>query len=442
MKPSSLFRCLIFVAVILVISAPVPVLHAQGGKLSKAYVLTVVADRTNGIYKQGETVTFTIKLLHDNEPVNDAEVQWNTSKDGVPPSHLCTVQLKAGTATVTGKLDEPGFLQLNAAFQTPDKKIAAIAGAAIDPLQIKPSLPVPDDFDPFWSAQKKKLAAVPINPRLTSVKSPAASIVCFDLQADCVGAPVSGYFARPVGAKPKSLPIILLTHVVGVSGSDLTNAVSWAKENFLALDINAHGLPNGKPDKFYADLAAGDLKDYPRFGRESREKSYWLGMLLRLVRANDFLASQPEWDGRTVITHGRSQGGAQAFVAAGLDPRVTFFAANVTGLCDLTGSVAGRVGGWPKILYPLGPDGKPHPSVIETARYFDAMNFATRTKAAGIIGVGFIDTVCPPTSIYAAYNNLPGKKEIFNDPVGGHGISRQGFEALRRAIFAHVEEMK
>src|SRR5205085_11644540 len=98
-----------------------------------------------------------------------------------------------------------------AAFLAPDKrKYAAIAAAAIDPLQIKPGLPVPDDFDTFWSAQKKKLAAVPVNLRLTPVKSPESGIECFDLQADCIGVSVSGYFARPVAAKPTSLPVILL----------------------------------------------------------------------------------------------------------------------------------------------------------------------------------------------------------------------------------------
>ena len=97
----------------------------------------------------------------------------------------------------------------------------------------------------------------------------------------------------------------------------------------LALDINAHGLPNGRPDAFYTGMANGELKEYRVRGRESRETIYFLGMFLRLVRAIDFLTAQPEWDGRTVIVHGSSKGGAQSLVAAGLDSRVTFFAAGV-----------------------------------------------------------------------------------------------------------------
>jgi cephalosporin-C deacetylase-like acetyl esterase len=316
----------------------------------------------------------------------------------------------------------------------------ALAGAAIDPLEIKPSLPVPADFDAFWAAQKEKLAKVPVNPRLTPLKS-RPGIELFDFKADCVGAPVSGYFAKPVGTKPKSLPIILTVQGAGVRTSNRGGTLEWAQKGFLAMDINAHGILNDQSDQFYNDLANGELKDYPFRGRESRETVYFLGMFLRELRAIDFLTAQPEWDGRTVVLFGGSQGGAQAIVAAGLDSRVTFFAALVPAMCDHTGGAVGRISGWPKLV-PTGPDGKPDAQVLQVARYYDAMNFATQTKAAGFVTVGFIDTTCPPTSVYAAYNAIRGEKEIFNDPPSTHAISSKSLEAARAAVLRHVEAMK
>jgi cephalosporin-C deacetylase len=419
-----------------------PALLAQSEKLSTNYVLSIAAERLDAIYRQGEAVTFNVKLLLDQQPVKDAEVQWTISKDGVPPNKSGQLKLTNGVGTISGRLDEPGFLQCRVMFRTPaSTALAAFGGAGVDPLQIKPSLPVPADFEAFWAAQKRKLDDIPIHPTLTPVDSAQAGIDCFDLQADCAGAPVSGYFARPAGAAPKSLPIILLVHGAGVRNSNLGGAVNWAKQGFLALDINAHGIPNGKPNQFYTDLANGALRDYRSQGRESRETIYFRGMFLRLVRAIDFLAAQPEWDGRTVIVHGSSQGGAQSIVAAGLDPRVTFFAAGVPAMCDHTGVAVGRINGWPKLV-PIGPDGKPDAQVLEAARYYDAMNFATRTKASGILTVGFIDTTCPPTSVYAAYNALPGGKEIFNDPPSTHAVSPKANQAMRSAILKHVEQMK
>jgi cephalosporin-C deacetylase len=151
--------------------------------------------------------------------------------------------------------------------------------------------------------------------------------------------------------------------------------------------------------------------------------------------------AQPEWDGCTLIVHGSSQGGAQSIVAAGLDSRVTLLAAGVPALCDHTGAVVGRVSGWPKLV-PNDADGKPNAKVLEAARYYDAVNFARRTKAAGIVTVGFIDTTCPPTSVYAAYNALKGKKEIFNDPPSTHSLSAGGKEAMRKAILRHAATMR
>ena len=427
-------REFLFLAALLTSVSVVP---AQDAKPSTNYVLKVTTDRPDALYKQGETVTFKLELTLDKKPVADAEVQWTITMDGVPPSTSGKVKLANGAATITAKLEEPGFLLCRATFTSADKKTyTGLGGAGIDPLKIKPSQPVPADFDAFWAAQKKQLAAVPINARLTPVKQATAGVVAFDLQADSVGAPVSGYFAKPEGAKPKSLPIILTVHGAGVRGSSLGGATSWAKKNFLAMDINAHGLPNGQPDKFYSDLAAGDLKDYRTRGRESRDTVYFRGMFLRLVRALDFLTAQPEWDGKTVVVSGGSQGGYQAIVAAGLDARVTFLAAGVPAGCDHTGSTVNRINGWPKFI---ATGEQPPASVVEAVRYYDAMNFATRTKAGAVFTVGFIDVTCPPTSVYAAYNNISGNKSIHNDPDAGHTSTAKAGTAIRNAINQHVQ---
>ncbi len=417
--------------------APALFVRAQDAKPSTNYVLKVTTDRADALYKSGETVNFIVELTLDKKPVADAEVQWTITKDGVPPTTSGKVKLAKGAATITGKLEEPGFLLCRATFTSADKKAyTGLGGAGIDPLKIQPSQPVPADFDAFWADQKKQLAAVPVNARLTPVKQATAGVVAFDLQADSIGAPVSGYFAKPEGAKPKSLPIILTVHGAGVRGSSLGSATGWAKQNFLAMDINAHGLPNGQPDKFYSDLSNGDLKDYRARGRESREAVYFRGMFLRLVRALDFLTAQSEWDGKTVVVSGSSQGGYQAIVAAGLDARVTFLAAGVPAGCDHTGFKAGRINGWPKFV--AGGE-QPPANIVEAVRYYDAMNFATRTKAGAIFTVGFIDTTCPPSSVYATYNNVSGKKSIHNDPDAGHTSTPKAGTAMRNAITQHMK---
>jgi cephalosporin-C deacetylase-like acetyl esterase len=398
------------------------------------------AERADATYHRGDKVVFNLAVTDSGQPAVGL-VEWSILKDGLATDQKGVSELVDGKAVATGSLNEPGFMQVRAVYRVDAKaKVApasGLGGAAIDPTEIKRSLPVPDDFDAFWDGMKKKLAAVPVEPKLVSVKSPVKDVESFDVTAPALGLQISGYLSKPVGAKPKSLPVILTVHGAGVSDSSLGGSAGWASKGFLAMDMNAHGLPNGKPRQYYADLYAGPMKDYRYENRNDREKAYFTGMMLRLVRALDVLTAQPEWDGKHVVVSGTSQGGYQAIAAAGLDARVTFFAAGVPAGCDHSGMLMGRIAGWPKIVPVV--DGKPDMAVLETYRYIDCMNFATRTKAAGAyFTVGFIDNVCPPTSVYAAYNQLSIPKEIYNDIPSGHAHSQAARDGMTKAVLKHV----
>lgn len=395
--------------------------------------LVVTPDRADGVYRCGETAEFVIELPGAPE---GAEVRW-TLQDGAPPAKTGVATLADGRAVVRASMAKPGFVLLQATVG----ETTAMGGAGFDPLEITPSRPVPEDFDAFWERKKKELAAVPMDVRMTPVDRAGISsaIEMFDVRVEALGAPVSGYYARPKGAAPRSLPAILTLHGAGVA-SAYPGAVSvWAERGCIALDLNAHGIPNGQPKEFYAELLRGDLKNYQQRGVESRETMYFLGMYLRLVRAMEFLTAQPEWDGRTLVASGGSQGGAQAIVAAGLDARVTFISAGVPAISDLTGVLEGRVRGWPRILPETKEAAEQRPKVVEAVRYYDAMNFATRARAEAMFTVGFVDVVCPPATVYATYNNLPGTKRIINEVAGTHTIGPAAQKARVEAILEHIK---
>lgn len=437
MNPRSL---VILSSWLLTISAATAQQQQQKPADAPAPTLKATTDRADALYHAGDTVTFTIEAKQAGaKPSDEPTAVCVLSKDGVNPQPAQPIKLIDGKGTITGTLNEAGFLLLRASVG----KTSALAGAGFDPLNIKPSMPLPDDFDGFWAAQKAALAKVPAKSQLTPVKSPIKDTEAFDVQVECLGVPVSGYLGRPLGAKPKSLPAILFVHGAGVDSSNL-GSVTWAvrEGGMLSLDINAHGIPNGKPASFYTEQAKGPLKDYRYVGRDDREKNYFKGMFLRLIRAIDFLTSQPEWDGKTMIVYGSSQGGFQAFAAAGLDERVTFICAGVPAGCDHTGVVVNRVNGWPKLV-PNNADGKPDAAALNTARYFDNVNFATRAKCKGAaVTVGFIDTTCPPTSVYAAYNALTIPKTMHTEVLSGHTNTPAATQFMTDAALAHVRAMK
>ncbi len=430
----SLSGCLLAgVAVAAAAAKPAPSTKPKAAPV--AVKLAAKTDREAALYQAGDKVQFTIT----GEPA-DALVQVVLSKDGFQPQPPRSVKLINGKATVEGSLDEPGFLQL----LVTSGKTKALAAAGFEPEKIKPSLPLPDDFDAFWQKQKQALATVPAKAELTPVKSPVEGVEVFDVKVACVdGAPVSGYFGKPSNAKPRSLPAILRVHGAGVVSASL-GSMNWAvrEGGMLAFDINAHGIPNGRPQEFYKELYATKLRDYPRFGRLARDTIYFKNMFLRLVRAIDFLAAQPEWDGKTLIVHGSSQGGFQAFAAAALDERVSFFCAGVPAGCDHSGMEANRIAGWPKLVA-TDEQGAPAPASLQAARYFDNVNFALRSHAKGAaVTVGFIDATCPPTSVYAAYNALTIPKKLHIDTLAGHTNTPAAVAFMEKAVLEHVRAQR
>jgi cephalosporin-C deacetylase len=393
-------------------------------------VLKAVTDREEARYDVGEEVIFNV-----TGPAG--EITCTLSKDGVQPRKPQKLTLKEGESVqVKGTLDEPGFLSL----KVQQGQSSALAAAAIEPEFITPVGPPPEDFDAFWDKQKAALKAVPPNPKLVQVDAKVKGVEAFDIKVDCLGAPVSGYFGRPAAkAAAKSLPALLYVHGAGVGSSNI-HTMNWVLQHkgMLALDINAHGIDNGQPKEYYDNLAATTLKDYRTQGRNDPEQCYFKGMFLRVIRAIDFLTAQPEWDGKTLIVYGSSQGGFQAFAAGGLDERVSFICAGVPAGCDHNGFEVGRVCGWPKLV-PQGPDGQMDAAVAKAARYFDCVNFSLRAKCRGAaVTVGYIDTTCPPTSVLAAYNALNVPKDLHVDTLVGHTNSPQATAFMQQAALAHL----
>jgi cephalosporin-C deacetylase len=74
--------------------------------------------------------------------------------------------------------------------------------------------------------------------------------------------------------------------------------------------------------------------------------------------------------------------------------------------------------------------------VFSTLSFFDGMNFAVRANAPALFSVGLMDTTCPPSTVFAAYNHYAGEKEIrvyeFNLHEGGE--SYQDLEKLKFLI--------
>lgn len=175
------------------------------------------------------------------------------------------------------------------------QRLATSIGFVVSPEGFRPGYEEPKDLMDYWTSQKKQLQALPWQVKSTPLQVPdqyLGKYQCQDVEINCLGpAPVRAYMAKPVGAKKKSLPIIILCRAAGVSGNWCRCQVGECVGNAalgngaLSLDINAHGMLNGQTDDYYKMLEDGLLHNYFEHNAADRETYYFHGMYLRLLRA-------------------------------------------------------------------------------------------------------------------------------------------------------------
>lgn len=275
-------------------------------KKEDGYELTLKATRPDALYKLSEKATFKLQVTRDGKPVPNLKVNGEFSKDSVAPRVPISGKTNnAGEFETKGQISEPGFLKCQLFVELPQagekqKKIEMLAGAGFEPFKIKPSLPCPNDFDKFWNKQKQILKEIPMNIKLTPAESDDPNIVVFDLQADTYKGKLSAYLIMPKDNRPKSHPAIVIPQGAGVYSS--FKAYEWAKQGYITLCFNVHGIPNGRDRKYYDELQNTTLSGYERSGMHSRDTIFFREAYMLVMRAMDAIMAQPQWDGKHLFS--------------------------------------------------------------------------------------------------------------------------------------------
>ena len=394
-------------------------LHAQNPQPSCK--ITATADRPQALYKVGEKAVFTVAMEGSIEKEKEIKVIYTMLEDGLKSKADGAQTFSPGKTSFTVEYEwrKPSFVLVKITSPALGGN-QLLAGAACEPEKIEPSMPKPGDFDDYWNGQKAIMEAMPFHETLTPEPSLTnETIETYAITLDNInGSKIRGYFSKPKGAGP--FPAFMNVNAAGIYSVSPNGVAAYARRGAMAIDINPHDIENGKPQEYYKDLGEGKLKGWQLLGREDRKTSYFLRMFCSCHQAARYLTGRPEWNKKQFVVSGSSMGGGQAFVTASLCPKVTAFAANVPALCDHSGPLAERSAGWPKwVIY---ADGTPAERQLEASQYYDAVNFARSIRAKALVSAGFIDTTCAPSSVYAAFNALPGEKRLFNMPKAGHEV--------------------
>jgi len=390
--------------------------------------LRVVPDRAGWTYKPGEPVKFKVTLAWDQQPLEGVKITYKIGPDMLDAVEKTAVVPADGLILDGGTLSSPGFLRCAVTATVEGKTFRSVATAGFSPEKITPTQVNPDDFDAFCNAQKASLAMIPMDAKLTlqpDVSTSKVEVYHVSLQTagPAVGTTSRFYGILCVPRGEGKFPAVL--SVPGAGVRPYTGMIELAERGVITFQVGIHGIPVNLPLELYEQLRSGALNGYQVYNLDDRERYYYRRVYLGCVRSADFLTTLPKWNGKQLIVMGGSQGGQLSIVTAALEPRITALASSYPAYSDVTGYLYGRAGGWPHMM--KGNQGKPSPHDTEAKRkttsYYDAVNFARRLKAPGFYSWGYNDEVCPPTSMYSAYNVISAPKRLLLALEMGHATA-------------------
>ncbi len=288
--------------------------------------------------------------------------------------------------------------------------------------------PCPADFDDFWSRTIEEVNSFPLSATFVPLDNPVTKHVeISDVTFRGYGGqPIKGWFLAPAGEQ-QNLPCIVTFLGYG-GGRGLPESYLLAPVcGFAQLVMDTRGQGGrGVPGDTFDNYAAGP--QYPGFmtrGIESPDTYFYRRVFTDAVRAIEAAASHPQVDATRLAASGGSQGGAIATAATALSGnKVKLLMADVPFLCNFRRAVR-LVDTYPydEISGYLAAHRGKADQVFSTLDYFDIVNFAPRVSARTLYSVALMDTICPPSSVYAAYNALSCPKDLrvyeFNNHEGG-----------------------
>jgi cephalosporin-C deacetylase-like acetyl esterase len=378
--------------------------------------IQISTDRQDALYKCGEEVIFQGAVTQNDKPLKTGKANVRISNDGLKTISTMEIDLAENNPfKVKGTMTVPGFLQC----EVKSDKNNGYAGAGFEPEKIQPAANLPEDFTKFWNDGIQELDKIPPDVKLEPLpKFSTPQFDCFKISfANIDNSRIYGFLSVP---KDKKEPFPALVSVPGAGPGYSSPDTNWVKNGVIVLLMNVHQYdPPTNADeikKIYGDLNKKQF--YSHNGAPDRDKYYFKKSILGINRAINWLAERPDVDKEHFAMYGSSQGGAFTLIMSGLNKNIKAAAANVPALCDHAGYKLDRNPGWPKLVI------EDDPGKLKMSGYFDAVNFARSITCPVIVSVGFIDTTCSPSSVYAAYNTIQSPKMIFNEPAMGHSQSK------------------
>lgn len=381
----------------------------------------VTPNHADWLYECGEKAQFEISVRNcSNAPIEGIDIYYEVSEDMLPALAKGNLPLKNGKAVVKGyTMNKPGFLRCRvwAKVDGESYEECATAGFSVD--KIKPTTVMPADFKEFWAQSLKMNEKIEMLPQITLVPERCTSKVDVYLakfQNYRVESYIYGTLCVPKNHNGKC-PALLIVPGAGCRQRD--GYVEEAERGVVTLEIGIHGIPTTLFNQLdlYRGIRFAGLQNYWFSNVDDKDNYFYRRVYMGCSRAVDFLAQLDFVDKERIAVMGCSQGGALSIVTSYLNPRVKYSVAVYPAMCDLTGRLHDQGDAWPYLFRDKKHATKER---LETASYYDAVNFAKGLTNPIMFTYGYNDMVVCPTSMQAAYNVVTAPKELYPVPQSRH----------------------
>lgn len=282
----------------------------------------------------------------------------------------------------------------------------------------------PHDFDAFWADTLAESRAFDSPVTLSRVETGLRTIDTFDVTFPGFrGQPIRAWLRVPAGAQGPLPTVVQYVGYGGGRGHALENLL-WASAGFAHLHMDTRGQGSVWGGGGVTADPEGTGPQTPGFmtrGIDSRETYYYRRLFTDAVRAVDAARTLTQVDASRIAVLGGSQGGGTALAVAGLVPDLAAAIAYVPFLCDYRRATV-ITDGFP--YKEIGMYLSTHRDAVErvhdTLAYFDGVNFAKRASAPAWFTSALMDATCPPSTVFGAYNNYAGPKQMRVWPYNGH----------------------
>jgi cephalosporin-C deacetylase len=284
--------------------------------------------------------------------------------------------------------------------------------------------PRPADLDAYWDRALDEMRARDPELELVPADFQVPFADCLDMYFTGVGqARVHAKLLRPKGAAGPH-PAVLMFHGYSGHSGDWIDKLGYAALGFTVAALDCRGQGGLSEDRggvvgwtLNGHIVRG-LDDHP-------DRLLFRQIFLDTAQLARIVMDMPDVDADRVGATGGSQGGGLTLACASLEPRIRRVAPVFPFLADyqrvweldLAKDAYAELKTYFQRFDPLH---EREAEIFTKLGYVDVQHLCPRIRGQVYMAVGLMDTVCPPSTQFAAYNKITAQKSLAIYPDFGH----------------------